>query len=76
MQKRSRKGHPERSGDQQYVRERLFDVFELIDKSGHTYLWDELRDTLHDESLARGGNSLSDLFMLSYDLPRHGGQGL
>ncbi len=74
MRKRSRKGHPERSGDQQYVRERLFDVFELIEKSGHTYLWDELRDTLHDESLARGMKYMTELFMVGDNLPRHGGQ--
>lgn len=74
MSKRSRKGHPERSGDQQQLREKMFDVFEFIDKARHPYLWDELFDTLYDESQARGMNHMMDLFALGDDLPRHGGQ--
>lgn len=74
MPKRSRKGHPERTGDQQYVREHLFDLFEMIDKSGHNYLWDELFDTLSDEAMARGLGSWLELSFLGYGRPRHGGQ--
>jgi hypothetical protein len=73
MHKRSRRGHPERSGEQQFVRERLFDIFELYDKTGHGFILDEVHDCLFDEARARGLNVAKDLFVLSSGAPRHGG---
>lgn len=66
--KRSRQGHPERVGSQQKIRELMFDVFDLCNKTG---FWDELWDTLYDEALAKGLRNVEDLFMLSDCAGRH-----
>lgn len=73
MHKRSRRGHPERSGEQQFVRERLFDIFELYDKTGHGFVLDEIHDCLYDEAQARGLRIATDLFLVGDNKPRHGG---
>lgn len=65
---RSRRGHPARTGAQQQIRELMFDVFDLCDKTG---LWSELYGALDDEALGRGLPTIKALFGLVPSCNRH-----
>ena len=49
-----RRGHPQRSGQQQVVREAVWKILDYIQKTGNPGLYKEIADTLEDELVARG----------------------